>query len=72
VRLEELGKLKKLIHLNGSRTRNLPPCSIMPQPLRVPIIYNIPNETLYKENLGEVHNYTFGKSIWFTVEMKAF
>jgi hypothetical protein len=31
MRLEGLGKLKK-IHLNGTRTRDLPAFSIMPQP----------------------------------------
>jgi hypothetical protein len=32
VRLEELGQLKKKIHLIGTRTRDLPSCSIVPQP----------------------------------------
>jgi hypothetical protein len=31
VRLEGLDKLKKCIHLIGSRTRDLPACSIVPQ-----------------------------------------
>jgi hypothetical protein len=31
VRMEELGKLKK-IHLIGTRSRNLPACSTVPQP----------------------------------------
>jgi hypothetical protein len=32
---EGLGKLKKnSLHFMGSRTRNLPACSIVPQPLR--------------------------------------
>jgi hypothetical protein len=37
---EGLGKLKKLIHRIGSRTRDLPACSVMPQPLyyRVPLV----------------------------------
>jgi hypothetical protein len=35
VRLEGLGKLKKLIHLIGSRIRDLPACSILPQPLLI-------------------------------------
>jgi hypothetical protein len=34
VRPEGLGKLIKIIHLIGSRTRDLPACSIVPQPLR--------------------------------------
>jgi hypothetical protein len=35
VRLEGLGQLKK-IHLIGTRTRNLPACSIVPQPTTLP------------------------------------
>jgi hypothetical protein len=35
VRLEELGKLKKF-HLIGTRTRDLPVCSIVPQPTTLP------------------------------------
>jgi hypothetical protein len=35
VRLEGLGKLKK-IHLIGTRTRNRPTCSIVPQPTTLP------------------------------------
>jgi hypothetical protein len=35
VRLEGLGKLKK-IHLIGTRTLNLPACSIVPQPTTIP------------------------------------
>jgi hypothetical protein len=31
MRLEGLGKLKKKIHLIGTRTRDLPVCSIVPQ-----------------------------------------
>jgi hypothetical protein len=33
VRLEGVDRLKKFIHLIGSRTRDLPACSIVPQPL---------------------------------------
>jgi hypothetical protein len=33
VRLEGLAKLQKFIHLIGSRTRDFPACSIVPQPL---------------------------------------
>jgi hypothetical protein len=36
VRLEMLGKLKKFNHLIGSRTRDLPACSILPQPTTLP------------------------------------
>jgi hypothetical protein len=42
VRLEGLGKLKKKIHLIGTRSRDLPACSIVPQPttqLRASISY---------------------------------
>jgi hypothetical protein len=35
VRLEGLGQLKK-IHLIGIRTRDLPACSIVPQPTTLP------------------------------------
>jgi hypothetical protein len=35
VRVEGLGKLKK-IHLIGTRTRDLPACSIVPQPTTLP------------------------------------
>jgi hypothetical protein len=34
--LEGLGKLKKKIHLIGARTRDLPVCSIVPQPTTLP------------------------------------
>jgi hypothetical protein len=33
MRLEELGKLEKKIHFIGNRTRGLPACSKMPQPI---------------------------------------
>jgi hypothetical protein len=36
VRLEELGQLKKFIHLIGSRTCDFPACSIVPQPTALP------------------------------------
>jgi hypothetical protein len=35
VRLEGLGQLKK-IHLIGTRTRDIPACSIVPQPTTLP------------------------------------
>jgi hypothetical protein len=38
MRPEGLGKLKKCIHLIGSRTRDHPACSIVPQALR----YRVP------------------------------
>jgi hypothetical protein len=37
-RLEGLGKLKNFVHLIGARTRVLPACSMVPQPLR----YRVP------------------------------
>jgi hypothetical protein len=39
VRPEGLVKLKKLIHCIGSRTRDLPARTIVPQPLRSRMIY---------------------------------
>jgi hypothetical protein len=36
VRLEGLGKLKKKIHLIGTRTRDLPACGTVPQPNKLP------------------------------------
>jgi hypothetical protein len=43
VRLEGLGNLKKIIYLIGSRTSDLPACSIVPQPLlyRVPLLHKM-------------------------------
>jgi hypothetical protein len=35
VRLEGVGKLIKIFHLMGSRTRDLPACSLVPQPLLI-------------------------------------
>jgi hypothetical protein len=37
VRLEGLGKLKNFIQLIGTGTRDLPTCSVVPQPLRCPV-----------------------------------
>jgi hypothetical protein len=36
LRLEELGKLKKFNDLIGNRIRDLPACSIVPQPTTLP------------------------------------
>jgi hypothetical protein len=36
VRLEGLGQLKKKIHLIGTRTRELPACSTVPQATALP------------------------------------
>jgi hypothetical protein len=38
VRLEGLGKLKKYVHLIGSRTLDLPACGTVPQPLRYRVL----------------------------------
>jgi hypothetical protein len=38
MRLEGLGKLEK-IHLIGTRSRDLPACNIVPQPLRYRMVY---------------------------------
>jgi hypothetical protein len=39
VRPEGLGKLIKFNYLMGSRTRDLPGCSTVPQPLRYPVVH---------------------------------
>jgi hypothetical protein len=44
VRLEELGKLKKLSDLIVNRTRDLPDCSIVPKPPTLPYAPNISSE----------------------------
>jgi hypothetical protein len=46
VRLEGLGQLKK-IHLIGTRTRDLPACSIVPEPTTLPCA---PPEACMQEN----------------------
>jgi hypothetical protein len=43
VRLEKLGKFKKLIHLIGARTRDLPAYSLVAQPL----CYRVPRLTSF-------------------------
>jgi hypothetical protein len=48
MRLEELGQLKK-IHLIGTRTRDLPACSIVPQPTTLP---RAPHEIIYVMKFG--------------------
>jgi hypothetical protein len=47
--MEGLDKLKKLIPIIGTRTRDLPACSIVPQPLHYDVLYitlNIGNESI--------------------------
>jgi hypothetical protein len=39
MRPEGLGKLIKVIHLIGSRTRDVPVCNIAPQPLRYRVLH---------------------------------
>jgi hypothetical protein len=46
VRLEGLGQLKK-IHLIGTRSRDLPDCSIVPQPTTLPRAPSARDETLF-------------------------
>jgi hypothetical protein len=41
VRMEELGKLEKKNHLTGTRTRDLPACSTVPQATTLPCTRNI-------------------------------
>jgi hypothetical protein len=41
MRLEGLGVLTKFMHSIGSRTRDLPACSIAPQPLRYRVFQTI-------------------------------
>jgi hypothetical protein len=51
VRLEGLGQLKQ-IHLIGTRTRDLPVCSIVPQPTtlpRAPTWYVLQNTMMARE-----------------------
>jgi hypothetical protein len=49
VRLEGLGQLKK-IHLIGTQTRDLPACSIVPQPTTLP---RAPHTTGLLLNIGQ-------------------
>jgi hypothetical protein len=54
VRLEGLRKLK-IIHLNGTRTRDLPACSIVPQPTtlpRTPYVKNSENVRKHRDRLS--------------------
>jgi hypothetical protein len=46
VRLEGLGHLKKSNDLIGTRTRDLPVCSIVPQPTTLPRAYECTEENL--------------------------
>jgi hypothetical protein len=46
VRMEKLGKWKKLIHLIGARIRDLPACTLVVQPPR----YRVPQECIYYGN----------------------
>jgi hypothetical protein len=53
VRLEGLGKLKKNIDLIGIRTRDLPACSIVPQPTTLP---RVPQYTPMYRVLACIHS----------------
>jgi hypothetical protein len=53
VRLEGLSKLKEKIRLIGTRTRDLPACSIVPQPTTLPSTPNINRTTA---NVQKVSN----------------
>jgi hypothetical protein len=53
VRPEGLGKLKK-IHLIGARSRDLPVCSIVPQPLRYRVPPFLRNNKKKKKEMSEI------------------
>jgi hypothetical protein len=62
VRLEGLGQLKKSNYLIGTRSRDLPACSTVPQPttlLRAP-----------SDSGGYEEFYLLGYNIWLSVESK--
>jgi hypothetical protein len=61
MRLEMLGKLEK-IHLIGTRSRDLPVCSLVPQPLRYRVPPNIMNRRNKKERIFSVLNYSCSTS----------
>jgi hypothetical protein len=52
VRLQELGKLKKISTLSGTRTGNLTACSIVPQPT------TLPRAPIQRVNTSRIHLYT--------------
>jgi hypothetical protein len=51
MRTDILGKLKKLIYLIGSRSRDLPTCSIVLQPLRYRVLPGTVKAILFFVNL---------------------
>jgi hypothetical protein len=56
--LEGLGKLKKFIDLIGTRTCNLPICSIVPQPstlLYAPNVHELKSRGSNSEGTGMLH-----------------
>jgi hypothetical protein len=63
---EGLCKLKELIHFIGSRTRDLPACSIVPEPLR----YHVPPVTQNRQRqmltyaLGEILSKHYPPLAW--------
>jgi hypothetical protein len=54
VLLEGLSQLRKIIYLVGSQTRDLPACSILPQPLRyrVPLYYVMLWQSMLMQTIG--------------------
>jgi hypothetical protein len=62
VRPEGFGKSKQIIHINGSRTRDLPFCSTVPEPLRYRVLPYTENMDLVEtevrnDRAGEDHPY---------------
>jgi hypothetical protein len=49
MRLEGLGKLKKSNDLIGIRTRDLPACSVVPQPTTLPLDPRVSNGRIIDE-----------------------
>jgi hypothetical protein len=69
VRLEGLSKLKKKIHLIGTRTRDLPACSIVPQPTtlpRPPILCESRNNILAKRKKPEFFDHVLNDVIYLS------
>jgi hypothetical protein len=56
LRMEGLGKLKQFNYFIGNRTRDLPACSIVPQPTTPPKLENLETNwlTIFKVHLREI------------------
>jgi hypothetical protein len=52
VRLEGLGKLKIFIDLMGIQTRDLPTCSIVPQPAAIPLNNDLKKDQNEPKKMG--------------------